>query len=327
MSRWLRDLRLIPVVLIAAGGLFALKAAGLMLEGGFSLGQRLNRGESIVVTTVPAPPPTQLRSQTVPLSVASSNPSGRSWAQEMFNYPDITGSVAGRAPPKDAVIVTGSVGSTKEPPKEPAKETGKPPAKDAPKDAAKDASKDGKPAAKDAKAEPPQTKPAAGSEKPVDLARPDPSRVASQAERAILERLVERRQELEARAREIELRENLLKAAEKNLEAKLATIKEQESRASGTDRKDPVEAARFKSLITMYESMKAKEAAKIFDRLDLKVLVEVASQINPRRMSEILAQMTPEAAEKLTVEFAARGGDTAPKTPDLPKIDGKPTGS
>ena len=58
----------------------------------------------------------------------------------------------------------------------------------------------------------------------------------------------------------------------------------------------------------MYENMKAKDAAKIFDRLDIKVLVEVASQIKPRRMSDILAQMTPEAAERLTVELAARCG-------------------
>ena len=32
----------------------------------------------------------------------------------------------------------------------------------------------------------------------------------------------------------------------------------------------------------MYENMKAKDAAKIFDRLDIKVLIEVATQIKPR---------------------------------------------
>ena len=58
----------------------------------------------------------------------------------------------------------------------------------------------------------------------------------------------------------------------------------------------------------MYENMKAKDAAKIFDRLEIKILVEVATQINPRRMSDILAQMSPEAAERLTVELAARSG-------------------
>jgi flagellar motility protein MotE (MotC chaperone) len=71
--------------------------------------------------------------------------------------------------------------------------------------------------------------------------------------------------------------------------------------------------------------MKAKEAARIFDRLDLRILIEVASQINPRRMSDILAQMTPEAAERLTVELATRSNqvEKAPATSDLPKIEGK----
>ena len=32
----------------------------------------------------------------------------------------------------------------------------------------------------------------------------------------------------------------------------------------------------------MYENMKPRDAAKIFDRLDVDVLLQVASQINPR---------------------------------------------
>ena len=44
-------------------------------------------------------------------------------------------------------------------------------------------------------------------------------------------------------------------------------------------------------------------------------------------MSEILAQMTPEAAERLTVELARRA-DAKPQSADqLPKIEGKPSGS
>ena len=78
----------------------------------------------------------------------------------------------------------------------------------------------------------------------------------------------------------------------------------------------------------MYENMKAKEAAKIFDRLDMKILVDVASQINPRRMSDILAQMTPEAAERLTVELATRAGsERTPPQAELPKIEGRPSGN
>ena len=77
--------------------------------------------------------------------------------------------------------------------------------------------------------------------------------------------------------------------------------------------------------ITMYESMKPKDAARIFDRLDLRILVDVSTQMKPRQMAEILAQMSPESAERLTVELATRAGaNLAPGPDQLPKIEGKP---
>jgi len=74
----------------------------------------------------------------------------------------------------------------------------------------------------------------------------------------------------------------------------------------------------------MYEGMKPKDAAKVFDRLEMPVLFEIASQIAPRKMSDILGLMSPEAAERLTVELARRaGGDKSSASAELPKIEGK----
>jgi flagellar motility protein MotE (MotC chaperone) len=152
----------------------------------------------------------------------------------------------------------------------------------------------------------------------------EPGKRNSPAEQAILERLQERRNELDARARELEMRESLIKAAEKRLEGRVAELKELEARINNAvQTKEEGEAARFKNLVTMYENMKAKEAAKIFDRLDTRVLFEVATQITPRRMSDILAQMSPEAAERLTLALAARPDKDKPA--ELPKIEGKPS--
>jgi flagellar motility protein MotE (MotC chaperone) len=210
------------------------------------------------------------------------------WAQEMFSFNG--GNNTGD--------VTGSVGAAEEKPSDPAlKVSDKPPD--------------------------PTKLEVAGAAIPLE-----PGRIASPGERAVLERLQTRRQELDTRNRELEMRENLLKAAEKRLEAKVAELKGTESRvntAMGT--RDKVEAERFKSIITMYENMKSKDAARIFDRLDMKILVDVSTQMNPRKMSEILGQMQPDAAERLTVELANRAS-AQPKTqsPDqLPKIEGKPT--
>ena len=54
----------------------------------------------------------------------------------------------------------------------------------------------------------------------------------SPSERAILERLQARRQELEQRAREIEIRESLLKSAEKRIEGRVEEMKATEARIS-----------------------------------------------------------------------------------------------
>ena len=152
--------------------------------------------------------------------------------------------------------------------------------------------------------------------------------IASSGERAVLERLQDRRKELDTRSRELEMRENLLKATEKRLDAKVAELKDAETRINtAMGNRDKAEAERFKSIVAMYENMKSKDAARILERLDMKILVEVATKINPRKMSEILAQMTPEAAERLTVELARRA-DPQPQSPDqLPKIEGKPNGT
>ena len=148
-------------------------------------------------------------------------------------------------------------------------------------------------------------------------------------ERAVLESLVQRRQELEARAREIEVRENLLKASEQRIEARLVELQEAEAKLNGTIRKrDEAEISKFKNLVTMYENMKAKEAAKVFDRLELRILVEVVSMMNPRRMSDILGADVAGGGRE------AHHRDRQPLRPrpraappaNLPRIDAKPKG-
>ena len=293
MTRWLREFRLVPVVLIAAGSLFVLKTMGLILDGGYTLGQRLGSRDALVVTRVPMPPTQELQVRTNPLPMTSSQAEGpkRSWMQEMFNYPgggnsDITGSVHGK------------------------------PAE--------------KPAAEKAEAEKPKPKVAdpspaelkAGEGKVVEMEQKQSS---SPAERALLERLQARREELDKRARELDLRETMLKAAEKKLDPPAKPKAGEGAPEEAAEKKDSAEKSRMKSLVTMYETMKPKDAAKIFDRLDPKVLIEVASQMKPQAMAAVLAVMSPEAAERLTVELATRGGAEKSNDPlNLPKIEGRP---
>jgi flagellar motility protein MotE (MotC chaperone) len=170
-------------------------------------------------------------------------------------------------------------------------------------------------------------KPAAPETKPdgIVLHPEENQQPVSPSERAILERLQSRRQELEARAREIDIRESLLKAAEQRIESRVQEMRSIEAKASAADeQKSEAENARFKNIVTMYEGMKPKDAARVFDRLEMPVLIEIASKIAPRKMSDILGVMAPEAAERLTVELAHRaGGDKSAASAELPKIEGK----
>jgi flagellar motility protein MotE (MotC chaperone) len=250
-----RNIRVIPLVVIAVASLAVLKVAGLVFDGGYVFAHQGGAEKKA------------------------------SWAQENLNFP---------GGPRRDTDITGSV-EKKEEKKEDKKD-------DQPKPAA------------------PETKPDGVVYHPEDN-----KENVSPSERAILERLQQRRQELDARAREIDIRENLLKAAEKRIQSKVEEMKAVESRISAASaQKAEAENARLKGLVTTYENMKPKDAAKVFDRLEMPVLIEIASQIAPRRMSDIMGLMSPEAAERLTVEMARRAsGDKASASTDLPKIEGK----
>ena len=158
-----------------------------------------------------------------------------------------------------------------------------------------------------------------------DLQNKNPKDLSS-AERALLERLQTRREQLDGRAQELDLRETLLRAAEKKIEDELAELKTVEDRLAAVDEaRKAEEDQKLKDLVTMYENMKPKQAAAIFDVLDMKVLVAVATRMNPKKTGDIVAKMAPEAAERLTVALAKREltdlGPTAPEA--LPKIEGK----
>ncbi len=247
-----RDIRVLPVVLVAIFGLAVLKIAGLVIDGGYVFDYQPQSNK-------------------------------KSWAQEALNFP-----TGGKFDPAD---ITGSTAHEK-------------PKEEAPKPAA---------------AAPEVAKPDGV------VVFPEQTQPVSASERAILERLQARRQELDARAREVDIRESLLKAAEKRIESRVEELKAVESRiTTATGQKAETDAARFKGIITMYEGMKPKDAAKVFDRLEMSVLLEIATQIAPRKMSDILGLMQAEAAERLTVEMARRAGsDRSASATELPKIEGK----
>ena len=126
-------------------------------------------------------------------------------------------------------------------------------------------------------------------------------------ELVLLQSLSQRREELEQRAREIDEREVLLKAAEQRIEQRIGELERlQASIEALLVEHDEQTEAQIKSLVKIYESMKPKDAARIFEELDLDVLLEVIGRMKERKTAPILAKMNPQRAKTVTLELAQR---------------------
>lgn len=150
-----------------------------------------------------------------------------------------------------------------------------------------------------------------------------------QTEKAVLERLSERRSELDSRAADLDQREELVRAAEKRIEERIAKLEDLEARINSlVDQKKAQDAERFNSVVSMYESMKARDAAAIFNDLQSDVLVRVATQMSPRKLAPIMAEMDTEQAQQLTMRLAQEEPEPAldqsvDDMADLPQIVGE----
>ncbi|WP_055049391.1 MotE family protein [Devosia sp. A16] len=149
------------------------------------------------------------------------------------------------------------------------------------------------------------------------------------SEAELLDRLGERRDALDAREKELEMRMALVEAAEKRLDERTATLKAIETKINAlVDERKSAEKEQFAGIVAMYETMKPKEAATIFNQLDLPVLMRVAQAMNPRKMAPILAKMDPLKAKSLTSGLAAEEAEPALDAPvedlaSLPQIVGQ----
>ena len=147
----------------------------------------------------------------------------------------------------------------------------------------------------------------------------------SQAEIAILRRLSERRKKLDARSKDLDIRENLLKAAETKIEKRIKELKALEARFDSKYGKQMKEnRENFQKLVSLYEKMKPKSAAKIFNKMNVSVLAGMAGQMKPQKMAAVLGKMDVSAAKRLTIELARREAmkQPSPLAPgELPKVE------
>ncbi len=103
-------------------------------------------------------------------------------------------------------------------------------------------------------------------------------------------------------------------ATEKRINAKLEKLKLMQGTISKLLTKhEKQKEKKMKSIVKIYEKMRPADAARIFEELDMTILLDVVERMKEAKTALIMAKMTPGKAKLLTAELTNRRA--------LPKID------
>jgi flagellar motility protein MotE (MotC chaperone) len=138
-----------------------------------------------------------------------------------------------------------------------------------------------------------------------DYAGAEDDQVASANEVDVINALGKRRKELDAREGQLTIQANMIAAAEKRVDVKIEQLKTLQAQiAALLVQRDDAQKAQVAALVKTYSTMKAKDAARIFNTLPDDVLVPVAQLMKSDILALVLANMTADNAKTLTVKLA-----------------------
>ena len=127
----------------------------------------------------------------------------------------------------------------------------------------------------------------------------------NQSELDVLQMLRERRVELDARAERLDLREKLVLAAEHALESRIQDWKQLKVAVEASlEKYNTKRDGKLQTLATYYEKMKAKDAARVFNSLELPYLIDIVERMKVAKVADIIGKMDTERAKTLTTELA-----------------------
>ena len=165
-----------------------------------------------------------------------------------------------------------------------------------------------------------------------DYAGGDDDQVSSASEVDVVNSLAKRRRELDTREGELNTQANMIAAAEARVDAKIAQLKQLQAQINALlAQRDQAQKDQIASLVKTYSTMKAKDAARIFDTLPDEVLLPVARDTKPDVLAQILAYMNSDNAKELTVKLANKltlpqtADAIAPSAPTTPLTSGPNT--
>ena len=121
----------------------------------------------------------------------------------------------------------------------------------------------------------------------------------------LLQSLSKRREELERWENNIQIKESALDATQKRIDDKIKQIESMKKQvAMLLAQYNSQEDAKIHSLVKIYENMKPADAARIFDEIEMPILLLVIDAMAEKKAAPILAAMNPKKAKQVTVELA-----------------------
>jgi flagellar motility protein MotE (MotC chaperone) len=155
------------------------------------------------------------------------------------------------------------------------------------------------------KAEAPSLPPPPSAPAPAPKPAADTPPPVTDGERAVLLDLRQRRQELDARESALVARESVLAAAEQKITARVTELEALQKKLEALDAaRQQREDAGWQGLVKVYEVMKPRDAAAIFNDLDMPVLLQVVDRMKEAKAAPVLAAMQPDKAREVTTKLA-----------------------
>lgn len=145
---------------------------------------------------------------------------------------------------------------------------------------------------------------------------------------SIEDELAQRQARLNQQARALDLKERMIAATAGRMAAgttapSATSVTASPDRASGQGTAKQAADERILQVARVYQAMKPREAAAVFERLDPMLQVRIASQMRERSVASVMAAMSPQAASALTAALAGTIA-TSPPTGAVTS-DGQPS--
>jgi len=128
-----------------------------------------------------------------------------------------------------------------------------------------------------------------------------------QSEKKLLQELRQRRKEIEQYNDEMPADKLALESVKQYIDKRLSLLENLQNKLKPQlKNSNKSEEQKIQRLVKVYENMKPKEAAKIFNDLQIGILIEMSLNMKESKLALILAEMKPEKVRELTSILATQ---------------------